>query len=51
MASPNNYTGQWMANAAGAALRSQAYWLATEPLESEPGTTTMAAKVTGQLAE
>jgi len=51
MASPNNYTGHWMVNAAGAALRSQAYRLATGPLEPEPATTTMAAKVSGQLAE
>jgi len=51
MASPNNYTGHWMANAAGAAMRSPVYRLATEPMEPEPATTTMAAKVTGQLAE
>ena len=51
MASANNYTGHWMANAAGAAMRSQAYRLATEPMEPEPATTTMAAKVTGQVTE
>jgi len=51
MISANNYTGHWMANAAGAAMRSQAYSLATEPMEPEPATTTMAAKVTGHVTE
>ena len=32
-------------------MRSQAYRLATEAMEPEPATTTMAAKVTGQVAE
>ena len=51
MTSVNNFTGHWMVNAAGAAMRTQAYSLVTEPLEPEPVTTTMAAKVTGQVAE
>jgi len=51
MISANNYTGHWMANAAGAAMRSQAYQLATEPMEPEPATTTMGAIVVARVTE